>query len=116
MDTFWNRLLDDGGFVPRKACGTGWTPELIWLHVGSDLFIWLAYLSIPLVLVYFTHRRKVPFNFLFVLFALFITACGFTHLIDATMFERPAYRLSGVVKAITAIVSWATVFALIRVA
>ena len=43
MGSFWNQLFDESGFVPRKTCGAGWTPELIWLHIGSDLFIWLAY-------------------------------------------------------------------------
>ena len=116
MNGFWGQLFDENGFVARKTCGTGWTPEMVWLHVGSDLFIWLAYMSIPLVLIYFTRRRNIPFNYLFVLFALFITACGFTHLLDAMMFEKPVYRVSGVMKAFTAAVSWATVFALIRAA
>ena len=76
-------LFDPTGFPPRKDCGPGWTQPLIWLHVTSDLFIWLAYLSIPLVLLYFTRRRDLPYPRLFVLFALFILACGTTHLIDA---------------------------------
>ncbi|MGC3969474.1 MAG: ATP-binding protein [Pirellulales bacterium] len=50
---------------------------------------------------------------MFVLFGAFILACGTTHLIDATIFWWPAYRFSGLVKFITALVSWATVFALI---
>ena len=83
------RLFDPTGFPPRKDCGDGWTPALMWLHVTSDLFIWLAYLSIPLVLLYFTKRRDLPYPRLFVLFALFILACGTTHLIDAIIFEYP---------------------------
>lgn len=105
-------LFSTEGFRPRKDCGT-WSPELIWLHVGSDLLIWLAYLSIPMVLGYFARQKGVPFYRLFWLFAAFILACGFTHFIDALMFERPMYHLSGVVKAITAAVSWMTVIALV---
>src|SRR6266404_8933138 len=108
-------LFDPSGFPPPKETGTGWTPPLIWLHVTSDLFIWLAYVSIPLVLLYFTRRRDLPFPRLFVLFALFILACGTTHLIDALIFEYPIYRFAGVMKLITAIVSWATVIALIPI-
>src|SRR5687768_2057027 len=107
-------LFDTTGFVPRGECGT-WTPGLIWLHVGGDLFIWLAYLSIPLVLLYFTRRRDLPYPRLFVLFALFILACGFGHLIEALMFQYPLYRLAGAWKVLTAAVSWATVLALIPV-
>ncbi|QJW99671.1 PAS domain-containing protein [Frigoriglobus tundricola] len=106
-------LFDPTGFPPRRYCGTGWTAGLIWVHITSDLFIWLAYLSIPLVLFYFTRRRELPFPRLFALFALFILACGTTHLIDALMFDYPVYRLAGLMKAITAVVSWATVLALV---
>src|SRR6476660_5904626 len=107
-------LFDTSGFVPRQECGT-WTPGLMWLHIGGDLFIWLAYLSIPLILLYFTSRRNLPYPRLFVLFALFILACGFGHLLEALMFRYPLYRLTGFWKALTAVVSWATVFALIPV-
>lgn len=96
-------------------CGDGWTPPLIWLHITSDLFIWLAYVSIPLVLLYFTRRRDLPFPRLFVLFALFILACGTTHLTDAIIFDYPIYRFAGVMKLLTAVVSWVAVIALIRV-
>ena len=60
---------------------TVWTPALLWLHATSDLFIWLAYISIPLILLYFSRRRDLPFSRLFVLFALFILACGTVHLL-----------------------------------
>src|SRR5437763_11693411 len=108
MGDIIRRAFDTSGFVPRSRCGE-WTDELKWLHVTSDLFIWLAYVSIPLVLLYFVRRRRnLPFSRLFVLFALFILACGFTHFVDALMFNYPAYRLSGLVKLLTAVVSWAT--------
>ena len=109
------RLFDTTGFTPRSACGESWNPALIWLHIGSDLFIWLAYLSIPLVLLYFVRRRDLPYPRLFVLFALFILFCGFGHFLEALMFQYPLYRLSGVWKALTAVVSWATVIALVPI-
>lgn len=108
-------LFDPTGFTPRAHCGTGWTDALVWLHATSDLFIWLAYVSIPLVLLYFTRRRDLPFPRLFILFALFILACGTTHLIDALIFQFPVYRFSGLMKGVTAVVSWSTVIALIQV-
>ncbi len=72
-------------------------------------------MSIPLVLLYFTRRRDLPFPRLFVLFALFILACGTTHLIDALVFRYPVYRLAAAMKAVTAIISWLTVVSLIQV-
>ncbi len=113
MPDFFASLFDTTGFVPRKSSGEGWSTELIWLHVTSDLFIWLAYISIPLVLLYFTRRRDLPFPRLFILFAIFILSCGTTHLIDAITFEYPIYRFAGLMKLITAAVSWATVIALV---
>jgi PAS domain S-box-containing protein len=80
----------------------------------SDILIWLAYLSIPLVLGFFARRRRIrPFTRVAWLFAAFILACGFTHLLEAVTFYTPVYRLAGAVKLFTAGVSWATVLALI---
>src|SRR5205814_447878 len=80
-----------------------------WLHITSDLAIWLAYLAIPVVLALFVRRRRdVPFPRVFWLFGLFILSCGTTHLIEAVIFYEPVYRLAGVVKLVTAVVSWAT--------
>src|SRR5437899_1126631 len=58
MGEFFQRLFDTSDFTPRRACGT-WSDELVWLHVGSDLFIWLAYVSIPIVLVWFARRWDI---------------------------------------------------------
>jgi len=85
-----------------------------WLHILSDLGIWLAYLAIPCILGYFVLRRKdIPFRPIFWLFAAFILACGTTHLMEAIIFWWPAYRLAGVIKLLTAMVSWGTVMALV---
>ena len=111
--TVFEWLASTDGFVPRKVCGA-WSPGLIWLHAGSDILIWLAYVSIPLALVYFARWRGLGrLKRIVWLFAAFILCCGFTHLIEALIFEKPLYHLSGVMKAITAVVSWATVLALI---
>jgi PAS domain S-box-containing protein len=86
----------------------------MWFHIVSDIMIWLAYLAIPIVLIYFIRqRRDIPFTSMFWMFAAFIIACGFTHLLEAAAFYWPAYRLMGVVKLITAGVSWATVVGLV---
>jgi signal transduction histidine kinase/ActR/RegA family two-component response regulator len=112
----WGRLFDTTGFVPRWQCGA-WSAELVRMHRISDFLIWLAYLTIPIVLVSFAAKRRaeLPFRSVFLLFALFILSCGTTHLIDALMFDYPLYRLSGVVKLITAAASWGTVLALIPI-
>ena len=82
----------------------------------ADVAIWLAYLAIPLVLFLLVRRRQdFPFRGLFVLFGAFIVSCGFTHLMEAVTAYVPIYRFSGLLKVATALISWATVAALIPV-
>ena len=86
----------------------------MWLHIGSDVLIWLAYLTIPIVLISFVRRRHdLPFPWMFWMFAAFIITCGFTHFLEAAAFYWPAYRLMGLIKAATAAVSWATIVGLV---
>ncbi len=83
-----------------------WKPELVWLHAGSDFLIALAYYSIPLLLLYFVHRRHdVPFQGILLLFSTFILSCGSAHLLEIWTLWHPDYWLLGLIKAITAIVS-----------
>jgi two-component system, chemotaxis family, sensor kinase Cph1 len=116
MVEFFARLFDTSDFPARWHCGL-WTQGHGWLHIFSDLAVFGAYTAIPIVIVYFAWRRRheIPFLNVFWLFGLFIFACGTTHLIEATIFYWPAYRLSGTMKLVTAVASWGTVLALIRV-
>jgi PAS domain S-box-containing protein len=110
---FLTHLFDTTGFPPRWNCGD-WTPGHGWLHILSDLAVWSAYFAIPCILVYFVLRRRdVPFPAIFWLFGAFILACGTTHLMEAIIFWHPVYRLAGVIKLLTAVVSWGTVVALV---
>jgi two-component sensor histidine kinase len=85
------------------------------LHVISDALITLAYLSIPFTLAYFTRRRTdLSFPGIFVCFALFIVACGMTHLMEIVTIWYPAYWLSGGIKAITALASVPTAILLAK--
>ncbi len=111
-------VFDASGFPPRWACGIAWQeqPAWGWITIVSDVLIWGAYLAIPIVLLYFIrHRRDIPFPRVFWLFGAFIFACGTVHLIEAIIFWVPLYRLSAVVKLATALVSWATVVAIIPI-
>lgn len=115
MFEFLGKLLDTSDFPARWHCGQ-WTPTHGWIHVLSDVAIFGAYTAIPCVLAYFILRRRdVPFPRILWLFVAFIFACGFVHLIEAIIFWHPVYRLSGLVKLTTAIVSWGTVVALVQI-
>ena len=102
------------GFMPHGMCYE-WKPGVIWLHVVSDGLIALAYYSIPLTLIYFVHRRKdLVFDWIFICFAVFIVACGTTHVMEIYNIWHPTYWLSGGIKAVTALVSIITAILLVR--
>lgn len=110
---FFTKLFDTSDFPARWHCGI-WTGGHGWLHILSDLGIFSAYFAIPIVLLCFVWRRQdLPFRRLFMLFGAFILLCGATHLMEAIIFWWPAYRLAGVLKLATALVSWTTVITLI---
>ena len=112
---FLGSIFDSSPFPQRWYCGT-WTATHGWVHIISDVVIWSAYMTIPIILFYFvTKREGVPFPRLFWLFGLFILSCGTGHLIEAGLFWWPMYRLSGAMKVVTAVASWGTVVALIPV-
>jgi two-component system, NtrC family, sensor kinase len=71
-------FLSSNGFMPHGYCYL-WNSKLILLHAVSDTLILLAYLSIPLTLLYVVRRRRdLPFNWMFICFGAFIVACGLT--------------------------------------
>ena len=108
MWAFFERLLDSSMFSPHGICLL-WEPELIWLHVASDALIAAAYFSIPAVLTIFVARRRdVDFGWLFWAFAVFIMACGLTHVLSIVTLWVPIYGIEGLVKAMTAIASLLT--------
>lgn len=111
---FFTNLFDTTDWPARWVCGT-WSDFHGWLYILSDIGIWLAYFIIPVIIIWFIqYRPKIEFLPVFWLFGAFIICCGTTHLMDAVMFWWPAYRLSALLRLITALVSFITVFVLIR--
>lgn len=109
-----SKLLDVSDFPARWQCGN-WSDALGWLHILSDLAIFAAYMAIPIGIAFFVWRRRdLSYPLLCWVFAAFILSCGLVHLIEATIFWRPWYRLSGVMKLITAVVSWGAVVTLFQ--
>jgi Histidine kinase len=56
---------------------------LVWLMLGADLSIALAYFAIPVTMVVVLRHRKddIPYPWLWTLFVTFIIACGLTHVV-----------------------------------
>ena len=113
MQEMWKTFFSSGSFIPHGHCYL-WQTQLVWLHVASDSIIALAYFSIPITLVYFISKRQdLPFDWIFALFGAFIVACGITHIFEVWTLWHPTYWLSGTMKAITALVSFATAILLV---
>jgi len=114
MLEFFQNILATDMWPPRWMCGI-WSEFHGWLYIISDLTIWLAYFMIPVVIMWFLQKKPdLPFLPVFWLFVAFILLCGATHALDAIIFWWPAYRLSALLRLVTAVVSMFTVFALVR--
>ncbi len=114
MPEFLQRLFSAEGFMPHGHCYL-WRPEIVWLHVISDGLVAVSYTTIPFTLYSFVRRRKdLPFHWMFLCFAIFIVACGATHYMEIVTLWIPMYRLSGIIKAVTAAASVPTAILLVR--
>ncbi len=109
-----NSWFDSQGFMPHGHCFQ-WIPSILWTSVISDALIALAYLTIPVTLIYFIRKRRdMPFDWVFIAFGVFILACGSTHIADIWVVWFPDYVLSVSLKAITAAASVVTAVMLVR--
>ena len=100
--------------MPHGHCYL-WETQVMWLHIISDTLITFAYLTIPVTLVYIVRKRKdLPFNWMFACFGIFILACGLSHAFEVVGSWEPLYRLSGMIKAVTAAASIATAILLVK--
>ncbi|MDE1170028.1 MAG: ATP-binding protein [Verrucomicrobium sp.] len=107
-------LFSTRGFMPHGCCYR-WDAAVIWIHVISDALIALAYYSIPLTLIFFVRRRKdLAFGWIYLCFAVFIVACGTTHVMEIVNVWHPVYWLAGGIKAVTALASLVTAYLLVR--
>ena len=108
----WPKLVHDllsSAYMPHLYCYLGSTP-LAWTHAIADSLIGLTYMAISGTLAYLLYRGKsdVPFHVIFLAFALFIIACGSSHIVEAITVWIPVYVLSALIKVITAIASLVT--------
>lgn len=109
----WNGFASHG-VLPHGFCYQ-WNPFLVWCHAISDVLIALAYFSIPVALLWFVRKRRdLPFSWMFVSFAVFIAACGTTHLVDVWTLWVPSYWFSAAVRVLTALASLPTAVFLVQ--
>jgi signal transduction histidine kinase len=108
-----SNLLSTDGLIPQGRCYL-LKPELIGLHVSSDLLIGIAYFVIAGTLAYLLYKtwQEIPFHWMFAAFGTFILLCGMTHVMEVITLWQPVYWLSGNIKLLTAAVSLTTALAL----
>jgi len=98
-------MMTQKGLPPHGFCLL-WQPGLVRLHVISDILIATAYFTIPVALVWLIKRRgDIAFSWVIGCFALFIVACGTTHIMSIWTLWHADYGVEGLVKAVTAITS-----------
>ena len=106
--------LTDSSLMPHGYC-LRWDPTLVGLHVGADTAIALSYYSIPAGLFYFVRKRDdIAYSWIFVLFGVFILACGTTHIMAIWTLWEAQYGLEAVIKVVTAAASVVTAVMLWR--
>ena len=114
LTEFFSKLFDYSDWPPRWHSGN-WSSFHGWLYIISDLLIWSASFTIPVIIIkYITRKSDAQFVKLYFLFAAFILACGATYFLDAVTFWYPLYRLNALARFITGIISWITVYFIIR--
>lgn len=100
--------ITNGDYMPHGHCFL-WREDLLLMHVGGDLATAAAYFAIPAALVRLVRQRTdLAFNWVFIMFALFIFFCGVTHVIDTVNIWHGYYHIEGAAKLATAAVSLAT--------
>lgn len=98
---------------PHGYC-LAWQPGLLYLHAGADLVVAVAYFTIPALLLQLVRQRTdLQFSWMFVLFGVFILACGGTHVMNLWTLWRPDYLAAGLLKVVTAIASVGTAITLV---
>ena len=106
-------LFSSVQYIPHGHCYL-WQTPLIGLHIISNALIAIAYYLITLTLLYFVRKvEELPFRNIFILFGAFILSCGTTHLFEIWTLWHPDYWFSGLLKAITALISLYTALAII---
>jgi len=100
------RYFFDSEFLNPHGLCLLWRPDILIVHVASDVLIGLAYYSIPFAIGYFLlKRRGLSFGWMGWLFVSFILLCGTTHFFSIWTLWNPHYGVEALLKAVTASVS-----------
>jgi signal transduction histidine kinase len=103
--------------MPHAVCWAS-APKLIWTMVVTNVITFASYLILSITLVYLASRtRRViarDWRYFVVGFALFIIACGSTHLLEVVTTWIPVFWIAAWVNIVTAVLSAYVAVMLIR--
>lgn len=102
-------------YMPHGHCYF-WDPGIVWANAISDSIIAIAYMTIPMTLLFiFRRRRDFSYIWMMALFAVFILGCGMTHVFDVINIWTPYYRTDSFIRIVTALASIGTAIMLIKI-
>src|SRR5580700_3343324 len=101
-------MFSDISLMPHAVCWAS-APRLIWTMVVTNSITFLSYVSICVTLLALARRtRRViarDWAYFLIGFALFIVACGSTHLLEVITTWTPVFWIDAWVNVITAALS-----------
>ena len=110
-----NYLFETAGFMPHGMCLL-WRPDIVVMHVGADILIFLAYSAIAVsVHRFLNYRPEFRFHRAAILTSAFIGTCGVAHLFSAVSLWWPAYGAQAILKVSVALISIAAAVTIWRI-
>jgi len=110
-------MLKPDSLMPHAVCWSA-DPTLIWTMVATNLVTFLSYLTIAATLVVLVRRTRRlivrDWAYFLIGFALFILACGSTHLLEVVTTWSPIFWVDAWTNIVTALLSGYVAFMLIR--
>lgn len=106
-------MFDDVSLMPHAVCWAT-SPALIWTMVVTNTITFLSYVSICVALLMLARQtRRViaqDWQYFLIGFAMFIVACGSTHLMEVVTTWTPAFWVDAGTNVVTAALSaWVAV-------
>jgi hypothetical protein len=110
-------MFDDVSLMPHAVCWAA-APKLIWTMVIANAITFLSYVTICATLLVLVRRTRTviarDWAYFLVGFALFIVACGSTHMMDVVTTWIPAFWIDAATNVVTALLSAYVAIMLIR--
>ena len=110
-------MFKSNSLMPHAVCWAA-DPRLIWTMVATNMVTFLSYLAIAATLLFLARRtgRVIvrDWGYFVVGFALFILACGSTHLLEVITTWTPIFWIDAWTNIVTSVLSACVALMLIR--